>query len=350
MRYIYIYNEVSRASEYGIGTYLRQMVKNLKHLDNSILVIVNSRSNCNEFEIKEKDGYIIYNIPSPNVFIKSFDNKYYRNIAYIIMSILPDSSCNEILFCFNYIQEYYIFKEIKAKIASIKGIFTIHYQNWCFLINGNKSLFKKIIHNKYNNVDLYKKVQSSYMEEKAMYQLVDFIVCLSEYTKQLLVQEYGINKQKIKYIPNAVAPQRYIKEQRDNVKKSLLIPYNEFVILFVGRLDEIKQVDIVIRAFKLFNKAYIPNSRLIIVGEGNFALYLKECKGYWNRITFTGKLTKSELNKFYQVADVGILLSLHEQCSYTVLEMLSYGIPVIGSNSTGLEEMIENKNRLVKYQ
>ena len=59
MRYIYIYNEVSRASEYGIGTYLRQMVKNLKHLDNSILVIVNSRSNCNEFEIKEKDGYII---------------------------------------------------------------------------------------------------------------------------------------------------------------------------------------------------------------------------------------------------------------------------------------------------
>ena len=104
MRYIYIYNEVSRASEYGIGTYLRQMVKNLKHLDNSILVIVNSRSNCNEFEIKEKDGYIIYNIPSPDVFIKSFDNKYYRNIAYIIMSILPDSSCNEILFCFNYIQ------------------------------------------------------------------------------------------------------------------------------------------------------------------------------------------------------------------------------------------------------
>ena len=86
------------------------------------------------------------------------------------------------------------------------------------------------------------------------------------------------------------------------------------------------------------------------MGEGDFALYLKECKGYWNKITFTGKLAKSELNKFYQIADIGILLSLHEQCSYVVLEMLSYGIPIIGSDSTGLKEMIENKNQLIKYR
>ena len=92
MKYIYIYNEYSRASEYGIGTYIDQLVTIFKDLDNCQLSIIQSRSDCKNLRVDNRNGYVIYNIPSPTIFEKKFDNKYYRNIGYIILSILPKDS------------------------------------------------------------------------------------------------------------------------------------------------------------------------------------------------------------------------------------------------------------------
>ena len=57
---------------------------------------------------------------------------------------------------------------------------------------------------------------------------------------------------------------------------------------------------------------------------------------------FTGKLSKQELYQFYQIADVGVMLSKHEQCSFVAIEMMMHGIPIIASDSTGLDEMVSD--------
>ena len=82
--------------------------------------------------------------------------------------------------------------------------------------------------------------------------------------------------------------------------------------------------------------------RLIIIGDGEYTKCLEECKNDWERIIFTGKLSKDELYQFYQIADIGVMLSKHEQCSFVAIEMMMHGLPIIASNSTGLDEMVIN--------
>ncbi len=346
-----MYNENSRASEYGIGTYIRQTIDMLRELEDTNLIIVESRSDVKEFEVFQEDGFFKYNIPCAAVFGNSFENDYYRNIGYLIVSILPDTSCSEILFFLNYIQEYYIFEVVKSKRPDVKGIFTVHYQDWCFHLNGDENELKSIVCNQLScDNSLSEKVKEAFRMETLVYGLCDYIICLSEYTKCLLVNLYNIPMVKLRYIPNTIMISHRSLNAYDALRESLNLSENDKVVLYVGRLDDIKRLDVVINAFKIFNSKYMPNSHLIVIGEGDFLSCLQNAKWYWNKITFTGKLSKEELYPFYKIADLGILPSLHEQCSYAVLEMLSFGIPVLGSNSTGLKEMIEDNEMIIEYQ
>lgn len=85
----------------------------------------------------------------------------------------------------------------------------------------------------------------------------------------------------------------------------------------------------------------MPACRLVIAGSGDFNRYFHLVR-FCSRITFVGKLNQKELYKIYQIADVGVLLSFTEQCSYTIIEMLMFGLPIIGTTAPGLSEMFED--------
>ncbi|WP_435816992.1 glycosyltransferase [Bacteroides fragilis] len=78
-----------------------------------------------------------------------------------------------------------------------------------------------------------------------------------------------------------------------------------------------------------------------MVGDGDYSAYLSECEGIWSHVTFTGRIRKEKLYQLYQISDIGVLPSLQEQCSYVAIEMMMHGIPLIGTASTGLEDMIQ---------
>ena len=113
------------------------------------------------------------------------------------------------------------------------------------------------------------------------------------------------------------------------------------MILFVGRLHTVKGLIYLIRAFRdVLDK--MPNCRLIIAGSGQYDTYLCETKDISTTVTFTGLLEKKELYEIYQIADIGVMPSFHEQCSYVAIEMMMHGVPLIASTSTGLKEMVED--------
>jgi glycosyltransferase involved in cell wall biosynthesis len=137
------------------------------------------------------------------------------------------------------------------------------------------------------------------------------------------------------------------EEGKIQLKKQLYFLKKEKIILFVGRLDEIKGLDFLILSFKQIIKKK-SNCRLVVIGDGDFYIYLKKSMDYWNKITFIGHLEKEKLYKFYQVADVGVLPSFHEQCSYVAIEMLMFGIPLIVVDTTGgAESVIDNNTGFV---
>ena len=80
----------------------------------------------------------------------------------------------------------------------------------------------------------------------------------------------------------------------------------------------------------------------LVVGDGDFSSRLSRCGTDWNKITFTGRLNKEQLYDFYQIADIGVMPSMHEQCSYVAIEMMMFGLPMVVSTTPGLKGMMRN--------
>ena len=57
---------------------------------------------------------------------------------------------------------------------------------------------------------------------------------------------------------------------------------------------------------------------------------------------YIGYLQKNELEKWYQLVDIGVLPSYSEQCSYTGIEMMMYSLPIVASDGFGVRNMFHD--------
>jgi glycosyltransferase involved in cell wall biosynthesis len=162
-----------------------------------------------------------------------------------------------------------------------------------------------------------------------------------------LIRKYNFPEDKLALVPNGLKDTyKYIsKKKKNQLRRELHFSQKEFIILYVGRLEEGKGISFLIKAFiEIVN--ILPHAKLLLIGGGEFFYkYLMEAKGFWNKIIFTGYLEKEFVSKFYQIADVGIIPSFNEQCSYVAIEMMMHGLPLVMTNTWGLSEMLENNNK-----
>lgn len=112
--------------------------------------------------------------------------------------------------------------------------------------------------------------------------------------------------------------------------------------LFVGRFHPLKGTHLLIEAFA---KADIEGAQLTLVGGGSDEPKLRalaEGLGVSDKLTWTGKLPRQELYKYYQDHDVLIAPSLYESGGLVALEAMAEGIPVIvldvGGHSVSVTE------------
>ena len=110
-------------------------------------------------------------------------------------------------------------------------------------------------------------------------------------------------------------------------------------ILFIGRLVDWKAVDILIDAIA---KCNINNIRLNIVGDGpdRSALESLAANKCPDKVTFYGLIPFTEVNQYYDEADIFVLPSVRECGGAVVLEAMSRGLPVIATNWGGPTDYI----------
>lgn len=155
-----------------------------------------------------------------------------------------------------------------------------------------------------------------------------------------------IGKNNIQYriINNAIDMDRYIINSTLRVafRKNLGIRNDEKVIGFVGRLEEVKQIDILILALsRIIAQGY--NCKLLIAGDGSQKdqlVYLTRKYILEDSISFMGNLNSNSLVSFYNGIDLLILPSKTEGISMAALESLACGTPVIASHVGGNPEII----------
>lgn len=337
---IYIFNEINLAAEYGIGTYVRELSNALKY-SNIKICIVNLNSDKPQIKSEEIDGVFYLYFPSPIQWDKDLHAQwdlYHRNIVYWFRLHIENE--RKLIFHLNYNQKIGLAIELK-KAFDCRIVLTVHYLDWCFRLFGDLKRFREIIETYpiMQNRKVIERIKEMTQGEKEIFQIVDHIICLSTITRQILQDDYRINPEKIAIVRNGLTDINCILD-KSLWRKKLNVLSNVPIILFVGRMDGMKGLTYALRAFKIVLNTH-PDCRFVIVGNGDFDNHMIECEDIWMNVVWTGFINKEKLYELYAIADIGLLPSFHEQCSYVAIEMMMHGLPIIGT-STGLYEMVEN--------
>jgi glycosyltransferase involved in cell wall biosynthesis len=198
-----------------------------------------------------------------------------------------------------------------------KLVFTPHYHGT------GHTFFRALLHKPYKFLG------------KTIFEKADKIVCVSNYEKGLIVNNFKVDKEKVVVIPNGINLEEFKGLKR--VKKSFK------TVLCVGRLEKYKGIQYLIEVLRLLESDVV----LEIVGKGPYKENLVKLAKKLNvleRVKFLQELPRSELLQMYANADVFVLLSKHEAYGLSVAEALCAGTPCLVANASALTEWVDGEN------
>jgi len=169
--------------------------------------------------------------------------------------------------------------------------------------------------------------------EKISYQHADRIIAVSSTTKESLIKDYGINREKISIIPNGVDTMLF--SPKKDVEK---IPES---ILHVGRLEPRKGISTLLKAIALVKKE-IPDIHLYLIGKGDIGGYKSTVSelSLQNQVTFLGTVSQRELIEWYNRVEICVIASVVEGFGRVAVESMACKTPVIGTEVPGLVDII----------
>ena len=165
-----------------------------------------------------------------------------------------------------------------------------------------------------------------------------------------LVRSYGANPDRVTVVPPGVDLSLFQPADRDEARQKIgYVPGR--IVLFVGRLERLKGVDIAIRALALLRDRRHDDVRLLIVGEDSFDGEESEKQrlmqfagrvGVRDRVDFLGSVAHHELPYFYSAADVCVMPSYSESFGLVALEAQACARPVVCSDVAGLRSVVRD--------
>jgi len=340
MKEVCVINYVSNAAVYGIGSYIKEYIFCIANLGNRINMIElgTDRKNSGIY-IKEEENLRTIHIP----YFHSKDFvKYNKGVFRLLRLYIEDSE--ELVFHFQYSNSYSMLESVKNHFPLSKSVFTIHYLHWSARLQGNITLFERIIRNSKNEkIKMkYGDIIENYNREKELLEKIDRIVCLSDDTFSLMQNHYDM-KENVWLIPNGLRKihRNLSVKQKINIRNKYYINPEEKILLFVGRIDHIKGLYNLFSCFEDVLQVY-PNCRLVVTGDGDFNGVIKKCKNTYSKVMFTGRLNKKTLYQLYQIADIALFPSFYEECSYVGIEMMMHGLPIIASDGFNVKNMFHD--------
>ena len=151
---------------------------------------------------------------------------------------------------------------------------------------------------------------------------------------------YGINLSQFKADP----------EKRIKTRSRLNISEKEVLILCPSRIDERKGIDVLIESAKEFLHKH-ENVKVIVAGHRN-----PKVEDYYNTLTYminaydldsriqlgVNENIFDRMPELYNAADICVLPSLREGLGISIIEAMSCGVPVISTQTVGVDELVRN--------
>ncbi len=339
---LYIFSENTYGSIYGIGTYVRELVCALSGRLSSITVI-HLYNEGEHIMMKDKQGIRYWDFPAPIVAYRAMDNKdlrrlYFRNIAYLLRLHIRERK--DIVFHLNYHHNMDLVNELRSSF-DCRIIAVAHYSEWGFSIFDNPIRLRCLLNSKVLD-EFSEGVLKQFEEERMDYEKADYLICLSHYMAILVNNIYGIDMDRIIVIPNGLTDSKQtVNLDPISLRRKWHLEKNEKIILFVGRIDEVKGIYFLIESFRKVLESF-HDCRLILVGSGQYDELVFRCAGFTStRIILTGLIERQNIYELYRLADVGVVPSLFEPFGYVPVEMMMHGLPIVATATSGLNEVVD---------
>ncbi len=167
------------------------------------------------------------------------------------------------------------------------------------------------------------------------------VVTVSERLKNIIKDFSGITEEKVSIIPMGCNTKAFGQTHR---KENFFEQGDRKVVLFTGRLVEVKGVEYLIEAVKNLDVL------LVIVGSGPLQESLqKQAEPIADKVQFLGSKTHDELKTIYASADMFVAPSItasdgsQEGFGLVIIEAMASGLPVIASHSGGIVDIIQHE-------
>jgi len=252
-------------------------------------------------------------------------------------------------------KKYFDFKHARrlAKIFQNDGIEIVHFRDnrdldflgWVKFFSSGKI---KLVYHQAMQLGVSKKD----LLHTFRFNRIDAWVSTLDYMKKQVLSHTKFPEKKLHVIPLGTRIDRTSILTKDEARKLLNLPSNEFLVGVVGRLDEKKGQLEVIQALSML-KENEKNIHVVFIGDktkneaDDYVQKLNdaiEINHLQERTTFLPH--QSDFQKLYGAFDLVIVPSWEETFGTVTIEAMASGVPVIGSNTAGTAEILGNETFL----
>lgn len=232
-----------------------------------------------------------------------------------------------------------VFAEIVNEVAGLIDFDIVHCHDWVTFEAGKKI---KASHDKplclhvhaLETDRTYKAIQNDIFEiEQSAMQMADLIFPVSGYTKEQIVENYGIDAEKITPIYNAI-DEKLIERWKHKIPQR--------IVTFLGRITAQKGPQYLFEtAEKVIRK--FPEVRFVIAGTGDQMAQLIAAsadKKISKNFIFTGFISRNNADALLATSDVYFMPSVSEPFGLTALEATRAGVPCVLSRQSGAAEVL----------
>lgn len=312
----------------GVSTSVETLKKSLESLGHTVYVVTIGQD-ATTYDYDEKNRIL----KVPGIPIGLYD--------YRASSIYPVRVVNKIKsWKLNVIHSHTescigIFARLFAKQFGIPLVHTYHtmYKDYTYYVSRNHKYF-----------DLGCKKVVEYLSKFYCDTTANAFIVPTIKTYHLFRNEYDYEKD-IYIVPTGIDSSRFDEKNLDlkkleKVKKELGYKKNDFVVIFVGRMAQEKNVEFLLKTMvRVKNK----NIKLLLVGDGpDKEAYEKLSKtlNIDKQVKFIGRIAWEDMPYYYHNSNVTITASLTETQGLTVIEAMSASLPVICIEDEAFHTMI----------
>lgn len=176
----------------------------------------------------------------------------------------------------------------------------------------------------------------TYAIERAGMHAADRVIAVSNLTRNIVIEKYGVPADKVVTVHNAV---RFAENETVAPERGV----SDKIITFLGRITYQKGPDYFVEAAAKVLKR-VPNVRFVMAGSGdmmNHIIRRVARLGIADRFHFTGFLRGEDVHRMFQLSDVYVMPSVSEPFGISPLEAMRSNVPVIISKQSGVAEVLD---------